>query len=137
MKKSLTFLILLLLFAPGCGDERSPVDVTEPLSPEEAQVIANCLAVQQAVEAFAAQDGGVYPSNVGVDVTPSGQTVVDLLPGGLNLENPFTTAFNQPVDGVAGLIGETGYAPDNQGPLTVGYQITGFGADSIIITLTP
>ncbi len=138
MKKSLILLILPLLFAAGCGNDRSPVDVTEPLSPEEAQVVANCLTVQQAVEDFAVQNSGVYPANTAVDTTPSGDTVLDLLPSGVWLLNPFTTVQTEPVNGIAANPGETAYESIIQGGVPVAYSVTGVGeiAATIIITLT-
>ena len=47
------------------------------------KVRANCEIVREAVEEFATRNNGVYASDVGVDETPDGDTVVDLLPGGL------------------------------------------------------
>ena len=137
MKKSLILLILPLLFAAGCGNDRSPVDVTEPLSPEEAQVVANCLTVRQAAEDFAAENGRVYPANVTADTSLAGNTLEDLLPGGTALENPFTKIPTEPVNARAAVPGETGYQPTAPGGVFTGYVITGYGADSIIVTLTP
>ncbi len=137
MKKSLILLILPLLLAAGCGDDRSPVDVTEPLSPEEALVVANCLTVQQAAEDFATGNGGVYPADVTADTNLAGNTLEDLLPGGTSLENPFTKVFSEPVTSTAVVPGETGYQPTVSGGVFTGYVITGYGADSIIVTLMP
>ncbi len=138
MKTLLLFILLPLLVISSCLEDKSPVIPATPLSPEEAQVIANCYLVQQAVEAFAAENGGVYPDNVDVDATPSGQSVIDLLPGGLELENPFTNAFTEPVNSAALMPGATGYVPDRQGgTVNDSYQITGYGAESLIITLAP
>ncbi len=137
MKKSLILLILPLLLAAGCGDDRSPVDVTEPLSPEEAQVVANCLTVQQAVEAFAAGNNGDYPMDVYIDSNLAGENVIRLLPGSTSLQNPFTQAYTEPVNGgIAINPGETAYTPVGSGPINTGYFITGFGADSLIITIS-
>ena len=68
---------------------------------KEASCKSNCHTVQLAAEDFAVQNDGVYAGNVGVDTTPFGQTIIHMLPGGINLENPFTKAATEPVDGAA------------------------------------
>jgi hypothetical protein len=88
-------------------------------------VKVNCLIVQTAVEVFAALNSGVYPSNVNVDTTPGGDTVIDLLPGGTLLQNPFTKCFSEPIDAAAFNPGETGYVPFVEGSINAGYCITG------------
>jgi prepilin-type N-terminal cleavage/methylation domain-containing protein len=105
---------------------------------KEAAVKSNCHTVQLAAEDFAVQNGGVYAADVGADVTPSGQTITDMLPGAALLENPFTKAATEPVDGVAANAGETAYTPIIQNVVNVGYSITGVGkeANSVIITLS-
>jgi hypothetical protein len=67
---------------------------------------------------------------------PGGQTITDLLPGGVLLENPFAKTVTEPIDGVAGASGQTGYAPIIQGGVNVGYSITGFGKAALVLTLT-
>ena len=62
----------------------------------EDRVIENCLTVQAAVEVFAAENGGIYPSNVGAEETRLGNTVIDLLPGGQHLKNPYTSFRTEP-----------------------------------------
>jgi prepilin-type N-terminal cleavage/methylation domain-containing protein len=105
---------------------------------KEAAVRSNCHTVQLAAEDFAVQNDGVYAADVGVDATPSGQTITTMLPGGVLLENPFTKAATEPVDGVAAGAGETAYTPIIQNLVNVGYSITGVGkeAATIIITLS-
>ena len=120
--------ILLLLIAVSCREDA--VDVTVPvgapqLSPEEAQVIANCEAVRDAAEAFAAENGGRYPNSVDLDQSLAGNTLLDLLPGSTHLVNPFTGDATEPVDGTdSGRRGETSYAPLSSG---TGYVVTGYG----------
>ena len=105
---------------------------------KEAAVKSNCHTVQLAAEDFAVQNDGVYAANVGADVTPAGQTITDMLPGGALLENPFTKAATEPVDAAAANPGETGYLPIVQNAVNVGYTITGVGkeAATTIITLS-
>jgi prepilin-type N-terminal cleavage/methylation domain-containing protein len=104
---------------------------------KEASTKSNCHTVQLAAEDFAVQNDGVYAANVGVDATPAGETITDMLPGGVLLENPFTKAATEPVNGAAATEGQTGYAPIVQNAVNVGYTITGAGkGGGVIITLS-
>ena len=105
---------------------------------KEASCKSNCHTVQLAAEDFAVQNNGVYAGTVDVDVTPAGQTIVDMLPGGVLLENPFTRISSEPVNAAAAANpGETAYNPVVQNGVNVGYTITGAGKQStVIITLT-
>lgn len=132
MKNSIIWLILLsfLLFY-GCGEDSSPVDSSEPTQ-ETADdlVINNCIAVQQAAKDFAAQNNNVYPVDTDSDITPLGKTLIDLLPNGERIENPYTHARTEPINGIADDPGETGY--DGYGHI---YVVSGFGRDTIIVIL--
>ncbi len=133
MRRSLLLSILLpLLVISGCREDKSPVIPPIPLSPEE-QTIANCYTVQQAAEAFAVQNGGLYPQTVQSDTTLAGDTLKDFLPQGVLLENPFTQARSEPTWGLAQAPGRTGYQPS--GVPSYGYIITGHGAEGVIIQL--
>ena len=105
---------------------------------KEASVKSNCHTVQLASEDFAVQSDGVYASNVGLDTTPAGDTIIAMLPGAVNLENPFTKLAEEPTDGLAITAGDTGYVPTLIGGVNVGYVITGCGkaAGVTIITLS-
>ena len=103
---------------------------------KECAVKSNCHTVQLAAEDFAVQNEGVYANNVGADTTPGGQTIIDMLPGGALLQNPFTQAITEPVDAPAASAGQTGYQPIVQGGANVGYTITGFGEALLVITIT-
>lgn len=103
---------------------------------KEASTKSNCHTVQLAAEDFAVQNNGVYAANVGVDVTPSGDTITDMLPGGVLLQNPFTKAGTEPVDGAAATEGQSGYVPIVQAASNVGYTITGYGKGAVVITLS-
>jgi prepilin-type N-terminal cleavage/methylation domain-containing protein len=103
---------------------------------KEASTKSNCHTVQLAAEDFAVQNNGVYASDVAADVTPAGDTIQALLPGGLFLVNPFTRGVTEPVNGAASTEGETGYVPIVQALSNVGYTITGYGKASMVITLT-
>ena len=103
---------------------------------KEASVKSNCHTVQLAAEDFAVQNDGVYAADVGLDATPSGDTITTMLPGGVLLENPFTKAASEPVDGAAATAGQTGYAPIVQNLVNVGYTITGCGKEAGVTILT-
>ena len=105
---------------------------------KEASVKSNCHTVQLAAEDFAVQNDGVYAADVATDTAPSGDAIVDMLPGGARLENPFTKAATEPVDAAAATSGQTGYLPVVVNAVNVGYSITGCGKDNgvTVITLT-
>ncbi|MFQ5510587.1 MAG: type IV pilin protein [Candidatus Krumholzibacteriia bacterium] len=104
---------------------------------KEASMKSNCHTVQLAAEDFAVQNNGVYAANVGVDTTPAGDTITAMLPGGALLQNPFTKAATEPVNGAAAANpGETAYAPIVQAAVNVGYTITGYGKAALILTLS-
>ncbi len=106
---------------------------------KEASVRSNAHTVQLAAEDFSVQNQGVYALNT-ADVTPTNETIVSLLPGGVRLENPFTRAATTPIDGLPAAAGEVGYQPadPNADGVPEGYQIDGCNNDGsqIIITLT-
>lgn len=103
---------------------------------KEASTKSNCHTVQLASEDFAVQNDGVYAGNL-ADATPGGDTIIDMLPGAVRLENPFTKAATEPIDGAAGTPGQTGYQVQVDAAGTnVGYIIDGWGKTANIITLT-
>ena len=75
----------------GRGQERDITisNLPDSLMLRDDRVIENCLTVQVAVEAFAAENGGVYPLNM-IDETPLGNTMKDFLPDGILLINPYS-----------------------------------------------
>ena len=105
---------------------------------KEASVKSNCHTVQLAAEDFAVQNNGVYAANIGVETAPNGDTITQMLPGGVLLENPFTKGVSEPVDLAATTAGQTGYVPLAISGVNVGYSITGCGKDAgtIVITLS-
>ena len=142
MKKTLVVPVLLCCCVlSGCRDDGTPVDppvsppLLQQLTPQEEQVVANCYTVQEAAEAFAAENNGGYPQDTWVHVTPLGNNLVSFLPGGVRLENPFTQIRTEPMDGLATLSGYTGYVAIWDS-MIVGYTISGFGVDSLVIILS-
>jgi prepilin-type N-terminal cleavage/methylation domain-containing protein len=102
---------------------------------KEASVKSTCHTVQLAVEDFAVQNEGFYAANL-ADITPSGDTIIDMLPGGILIENPFTRLATEPVNGAAANPGETGYQVLMDAGMNVGYIITGFGRHGQILRLS-
>jgi prepilin-type N-terminal cleavage/methylation domain-containing protein len=105
---------------------------------KEAAVKSNCHTTQLAAEDFAVQSDGVYAADVDAATTPGGQTIMQMLPGGVGLPNPFTKIVNQPINGAAQAAGDSGYEPIAQNGVNVGYTITGMGKSvgTIILTLS-
>jgi hypothetical protein len=94
--------------------------------------------VLEAVEAFASENNGVYPTDIGADTTPSGKTVTDLLPGGRLLVNPYTLVASEPTNGTAAVPGGTGYLPIMvSAGYALGCGITAWGTETQIIEIAP
>ena len=93
---------------------------------DEAAVRANVHTVQLAAELFATRNGGYYPATTMQDMGFG--TLIDTLPHGDFLRNPFTNLYDSPIDGVAAAAGLTGYqAQDANGDgLLDGYLLTGY-----------
>jgi prepilin-type N-terminal cleavage/methylation domain-containing protein len=128
----LVVMIIGLLAAMGI-----PNFVRLTTNAKEASVKENSHTVQMAAEDFAVQKDGIYASDVTDASSLSGNSIIDMLPSGTNLSNPFTQALTEPVDGAAANPGETGYEPVVDGSGTVeGYIITGFGRNRIVTRLT-
>lgn len=105
---------------------------------KEASVKSNCHTVQLAAEDFSVQNDGVYADDLASVTSVGAETMIDLLPQGTNLSNPFTKAADQPVNGAAAAAGDTGYDGVDSGSGSIdSYVIDGMGkAGTVIITLT-
>ena len=129
-KTLITVAMVSLVCYLGCGDTTGdPITVTPPIDEapltKDDSVVANCYLVRDAVEAFAAANGGEYPVVIWYEETPDGRTTLDFLPGGELLVNPFTGLRTEPTPATAANIGQTGYMsvrPDH-------YIINGIGSD--------
>lgn len=95
--------------------------------PINKQIYLYCKIVQQAVEAFAENNHGIYPSNVSCDTNSHGDTVIYLLPRGQLLENIFTRCCTEPIDGCSASPGQIGYTVVIYNGECKGYVITGSG----------
>lgn len=136
MKKTILLLILSALTCLyGCGESDRAVDIERFESSQiEEAVRSNCNKVLEAVEAFAEDNNGDYPRDTYSDETLSGMTLIDLLPDGVRLVNPYTMEQTEPVDSTASNPGETGYR--SYYPFWPrAYSITGYGVDSLIVEI--
>ncbi len=106
------------------------------MTPMAALNMSNCRTLQLAVEEFARLNDGEYPSNVGQDQTPCGNTLVDLLPGGILMINPIIDCRTEPVDACAATSGQIGYLPSSLNGRNVAYTITGNAEMAGTITCT-
>ena len=96
---------------------------------KEAKVKGAAHTVQLAAEDYAVRNDGVY-SDAAVAITP-------LLPGAALLDNSFTNAATEPQFAAAATTaGQVGILAVVQGGVNVGYTITGFGKEAIVLTLT-
>lgn len=122
--------VLAAIFIPNFLNARSRA--------REASTKSNCHTVQLAAENFSILNNGVYAADIDSDMTPGGETIVGMLPGGTLLKNPFTGAATEPVNAaVASNPGETAYSPVAQGGVLIGYTITGAGqVGNVIITMS-
>ena len=96
-------------------------------------VKANCNSVQIAVDDYVIQHDGLCPKSV---------AEIKFLSNGSLLTNPFTNIASEPINGVATLLGQTGYVAldkDSDGSYD-SYEITGYGRndagqDDVIVRL--
>lgn len=93
---------------------------------KEANVIALAHVVQMAAEDHAVQNQGVY-SDQDMDLMP-------LFPDGIPLKNAFTGNRTEPQFGVAATTpGQVGIEGTVTGGIMVGYTITGFGQNELVV----
>ena len=128
-----------MLFVVVCGVSGCTTD--DPEAPEaaptlEQQVVENCRTVQAAAEQFATLNDGNYPTD-NTDLTPDSLTLIDLLPGGQMLLNPYSGERNSPVSGGANRPGDVGYLGFRCDATIGSFAITGVGetAGDRIVTI--
>jgi hypothetical protein len=101
-----------------------PIAIRRPYSDEDRWTHGKLLLLHYAVESFVTLSGR-YPNNVDLDETPSGDTVLELIPHPLT--NVYTGTVMTPRNGLATLPGEIGYVPVVEDDVVAGYIINGFG----------
>jgi len=127
-------------FINGWGEEgeifRILKNIPAYLTNFDSLTTSHCRLVQEAAENFAAFNNGVYAGNL-ADHNLSGKSVIDYLPGGRLLRNPYTGAETEPVGACAATPGQVGYVVVVDGTGTnSGYTITGFGRIQLIETIS-
>ena len=131
------FSLFFTMLSCGGDDVESPSAPPEPTIEElEARVIENCNVLRDALEEFTADNyRGACPYDIYNDTNDLGLTVIDYLPGGELMENPFTGERTEPVDTLATEPGQTGYFQRYSwgSPL---YYINGFGETHMIVELS-
>ena len=122
-----------------------PSDVVEPGTEEEVtsdnwselerRTYLNAAIIQIAVEDWSQENGGGYPYNTN-QASAAGHSLIDYLPDGQLLANPFHLAKTEPVDGAAAAQGQVGYLPIHADGWSVGYVVTAYGEHGEILNLT-
>jgi prepilin-type N-terminal cleavage/methylation domain-containing protein len=104
---------------------------------QEASVRKNAHVTRLAAEDFSVQNDGVYAATL-ASALPTGETMIDLLPDGALLINPFSNVADSPINGIAANTGVIGYLSidSNADGSPDGYSISGFGASALIVTYT-
>lgn len=129
-----------LFFLTGCNDS---IIVHKDPTPTSI-VLANTELLTDALDHFAAENGGDYPWSPS-STTPAGHTLIDLLPDGQMLLNPYTGERTEPRwcfdDDVSPGTIQYRPEPDDLGhgyPYPIpGYRLTGYaaGADDDTVTV--
>lgn len=130
MELMIVIVILGILAAIAIPNFRAYTDRAR-----DATVKENCHVVRMASEDFAVRNDGFYPGST-ADAGNAGFTIIDLMPGGQRMENPWTHVNTEPIDGPATTMGQTGYIPMAAGGANIGYRIEGHGQREIVITMT-
>ena len=139
MHKLLFIIVFWLIFAiSGCGGDEAELLICpeEPAIEElEAMVIGNTHIVRAALEEFMAHNDDLCPYDIYNDTNDLGLTVIDLLPDGQLLENPFTGERTEPVDTLATEPGQTGYSVRSYLCPSL-YYINGVGEHYTVVELS-
>ena len=108
-RRALVVALFATVVLNGCGAEDPTGGLSQADLEKEQIVLENAALVRAAADAFAAETGGRYPADVDSDTTPSGKTLIDLLPDGALLLNPFERQRLEPRNGLAQSRGAIGY----------------------------
>jgi hypothetical protein len=139
MRKFLFILVFgLILSLVACSEEDGEI-LFSPPSPSieelEARVIENAYIVRDALEEYRAHNRGACPIDINTDTNDLGLTLIDLLPGGELLENPFTGERTEPVDTIASEPGQIGFHLRSR-YMPHFYYISGVGESFTIVELS-
>ena len=108
-----TIGLVLALCYTGCREDSDtpiapPPDTVTQMTKDDS-VVANAYIVRDAAEAFAAANNGVYSTFVTLDETTDGRILIDFLPEGKPLVNPYSGLRTEPTPGEAVQRGGVGY----------------------------
>ena len=106
----------------GCSDHGTVAPAPTPASTEEL-IVADCYTLRDAMEAFAAENGGYYPGGLNAQ-SAAGHRFDSFLPAG-GLTNRYTGFHNQPLFYDSPWPGEIGVLLFPDGYQINGYRITG------------
>jgi hypothetical protein len=120
------FSALSLVLIIACSDDDSaPLQPPAPLTADE-QIVANCQAIQNGLEKYAATHNGTY-GEYEIAWNEIGVALVQL-------ENPYS-GEQEPSGLHAGAPGQIGIEDYACGGTVYGYRITGYGRDHMLTTL--
>ena len=109
----LTIGLVLALCHTGCREDSdtliAPPPDTVTLMTKDDSVVANAYIVRDAAEAFAAANNGMYAEEPWTEETLDGRTLIDFLPEGKLLVNPYTGLRSEPTPWGAAGAGQVGY----------------------------
>jgi hypothetical protein len=129
--RRLPLLFLAILVVSSCdGDDLSlAIDPPPPALTTDELIIADCYVVRDALEAYAADNGGEYPGYPGPPFTP-------YLPGNNKLPNRYTGRSTLPIFGAPNWPGEIGVIVffDESSDAT-GYRVIGRGRYGELVRL--
>ncbi|HXV12604.1 MAG TPA: hypothetical protein VEC56_00230 [Candidatus Krumholzibacteria bacterium] len=107
-------VFLAVLVASSCDNDETSLSVDPPAPTTEELIIADCYVVRDALEAFAAENGGDYPRQSN-EPSDAGNLLVTFLPGGTRLTNRYTGLATAPTFGNPQWPGEIGVVPFGDG----------------------
>jgi len=138
IKTLLSVAAISLLLLSGCGDDATPVETVPQVveTPEEELIASNCHILQTALDEFAYYNRGEYPREIVMEYNDRYDQTKDLLPEGRFLWNPYTWSRLEPSVDIASSSGEIGFMPVVKNNYCIGYRITGFGDDSLIVDIS-
>lgn len=90
-----SILIVASLVVSSCDNDDVAGPIDSPALTTEEQIIADCYTLRDALEAFAAENGGVYPYNF-TDQSDAGNQFITFLPGGTRFTNRYTGLVTTP-----------------------------------------
>jgi len=112
----ITMAMVSMVCYLGCKDTTGdPVSATPPADEtpltKDDSVAVNCQTTFDALVAYTLLNNGVVPDGMDTEL-PDGRTVVDFLPDGRLMVNPYSGLRTVPIHVRGALPGETGYETD-------------------------